>query len=169
MNLPSWLANIIALPRVSRVALAVATAIDRPLMRASRGRLRLSFIIPLLLLRCPGARSGVQREVPLLYVTDGDDVLLVASNGGREREPAWAHNLRACARNSCPVTCLVDGLDTPFVVAELAAQARREAWALAVRVYPGYERYAVRVAREIAVFRLVRLDGVAPRWAHAVQ
>lgn len=164
MNLPAWLATVIARPGVSRVALAVATAVDRPLMRTSGGRLRLSFVIPVLLLRCPGARSGVQREVPLLYVADGDAVLLVASNGGRDREPAWAHNLRARARSGGAVACLVGGAEVVFSVVELEAGARREAWERALRVYPGYATYAARVTREIAVFRLRRRD---PRWAPA--
>ena len=71
-----------------------ASAVDRPLLKVSRGRIRLSFVIPCLLLRVRGARTGVLREVPLLYVPDGDDVLLVGSGGGSEREPGWSRNLR---------------------------------------------------------------------------
>jgi deazaflavin-dependent oxidoreductase (nitroreductase family) len=42
-----------------------------------------------------GARSGERREVPLAYFTDGDDVILIASNYGTSKHPAWYHNLRA--------------------------------------------------------------------------
>src|SRR5262249_45551149 len=42
-----------------------------------------------------GARSGKRREIPLAYFTDGDDVILIASNYGRTRHPAWYHNLVA--------------------------------------------------------------------------
>ncbi|MDP6376001.1 MAG: nitroreductase/quinone reductase family protein [Pseudomonadales bacterium] len=75
--------------------MSVATFIDEPLMRISRGWLRLSFIVPVLLLQCRGAKSGQIRNVPLLCVPDGEDVLLVASKGGQVRRPAWCHNLRA--------------------------------------------------------------------------
>src|SRR5215212_11471418 len=50
---------------------------------------------PMLLLDHKGARSGRQRTTPLLYVDDGDDVVIVASKGGNPKNPAWFHNLKA--------------------------------------------------------------------------
>ena len=154
MALPRWFSEFIARPRVSRAALSIATAIDRPLLRATGGRLRLSFVVPVLLLRCRGARTGELREVPLLYAPDGDDALLVASNGGQAREPAWAHNLRAHPR----VQALTSAGAFDFEAVELDGADYDDAWAKACAVYPGYEVYAARVARRIAVFRLRRLD-----------
>ena len=148
--LPGWFAAFVARPRVSRFALRLATLIDRPLMRATRGRLRLSFVIPLLLLRVRGARTGALREVPLLYVPDGEAFLLVASNGGQQPEPAWAHNLRAAGE----ATCVLGGREVVVNVEELSGEARARAWAAAVTLYPGYARYAERVSRTIAVFHL---------------
>lgn len=149
-RLPNWFATFVARPRVSALALRVATLIDRPLMRWSAGRLRLSFVIPLVLLRVRGARSGALREVPLLCVPDGDDLILVASNGGRPREPAWAHNLRAHP----DVKGLRDGRSRRYRAEELAGTARSDAWKKATAVHPGYDRYAERASRPIAVFRL---------------
>jgi deazaflavin-dependent oxidoreductase (nitroreductase family) len=51
--------------------------------------------VPTLLLRTTGRRSGATRTNALVYARDGDDYLLVASNGGADRGPAWLHNLRA--------------------------------------------------------------------------
>lgn len=51
--------------------------------------------VPTLLLRTTGRRSGATRTNALVYARDGDDYLLVASNGGADRPPAWLHNLRA--------------------------------------------------------------------------
>jgi F420H(2)-dependent quinone reductase len=51
--------------------------------------------VPTLLLRTTGRRSGATRTNGLVYARDGDDYLVVASNGGAERAPAWLHNLRA--------------------------------------------------------------------------
>jgi deazaflavin-dependent oxidoreductase (nitroreductase family) len=51
--------------------------------------------VPTLLLRTTGRRSGTIRTNALVYARDGDDYLLVASNGGADRDPAWLHNLRA--------------------------------------------------------------------------
>jgi deazaflavin-dependent oxidoreductase (nitroreductase family) len=51
--------------------------------------------VPTLLLRTTGRRSGATRSNALVYARDGDDYLLVASNGGADRPPAWLHNLTA--------------------------------------------------------------------------
>ena len=51
--------------------------------------------VPTLLLRTIGRRSGAARTNGLVYARDGDDYLVVASNGGADRHPAWLHNVRA--------------------------------------------------------------------------
>jgi F420H(2)-dependent quinone reductase len=51
--------------------------------------------VPTLLLRSTGRRSGVTRTNALVYARDGADYVVVASNGGTDRDPAWLHNLRA--------------------------------------------------------------------------
>ena len=51
--------------------------------------------VPTLLLRTTGRRTGVTRTNALVYARDGDDYLVVASNGGADRPPAWLHNVRA--------------------------------------------------------------------------
>src|SRR5437016_14630748 len=51
--------------------------------------------VPTPLLRTIGRRSGAARTNGLVYARDGDDYLVVASNGGADRNPAWLHNVRA--------------------------------------------------------------------------
>src|SRR5437660_8494959 len=51
--------------------------------------------VPTLLLRTTGRRSGATRTNGLVYARDGDDYLVVASNGGADQAPAWLHNVRA--------------------------------------------------------------------------
>ncbi len=51
--------------------------------------------VPTLLLHTTGRRSGKTRTNGLVYARDGDDYLVVASNGGADRAPAWLHNLQA--------------------------------------------------------------------------
>ena len=51
--------------------------------------------VPTLLLRTTGRRSGETRTNGLVYARDGGRYLVVASNGGADRHPAWLHNLRA--------------------------------------------------------------------------
>jgi deazaflavin-dependent oxidoreductase (nitroreductase family) len=51
--------------------------------------------VPCLLLRTEGRRSGALRTNGLVYATDGDDYVVVASKGGDPKHPAWFHNLKA--------------------------------------------------------------------------
>ena len=91
-----WLGGPIV---TSETALAVFRKVSAPIeasvIKATRGRLKLSPNLPMVVLTSVGARSGEHREVPLAYFTDGDDVILIASNWGGARHPAWYHNLRA--------------------------------------------------------------------------
>lgn len=141
---------VVALRPVSWLALKLATAVDRPLMRQSRGRLRLSFVIPCVLLETRGVRTGLKREIPLLCVAEEAGLLVVGSNGGADRDPAWCTNLRASPR----VRCGYRGSVGEYVAEELHGTDRERAWTLAVQAYPGYRRYQARVARRIPVFRL---------------
>lgn len=66
------------------------------LYRRSDGRIGHRMVgVPTLLLRTTGRRSGATRTNGLVYARDGNDYLVVASNGGADRPPAWLHNLRA--------------------------------------------------------------------------
>ena len=66
------------------------------LYKATDGRVGHKMIgVPTLLLRTTGRRSGATRTNGLVYARDGDDYLVVASNGGADKPPAWLHNLRA--------------------------------------------------------------------------
>lgn len=63
---------------------------------ATDGRVGHNLIgVPTLLLHTTGRKSGATRTTSLVYARDGDDRLVVASNGGADRHPAWLHNLRA--------------------------------------------------------------------------
>jgi deazaflavin-dependent oxidoreductase (nitroreductase family) len=63
---------------------------------ASDGRVGHKMLgVPTLLLRTTGRRSGATRTNGLVYARDGGDYLVVASNGGADRAPAWLHNLQA--------------------------------------------------------------------------
>ena len=70
--------------------------IHEQLYKRSDGRIGHNMIgVPTLLLRTTGRRSGVTRTNALVYARDGNDYLVVASNGGADRPPGWLHNVRA--------------------------------------------------------------------------
>jgi deazaflavin-dependent oxidoreductase (nitroreductase family) len=115
--------------------------------RASGGRIghRLPGLPPMLLLEHLGARSGRRRTTPLVYVPDGDDVVLIASKGGHPRHPAWFHNLRA----NPDATVQIGAERRPVHARVATAQERRRLWPKVVEAYRGYEGYQSRTDREI--------------------
>ena len=154
LKVPKILLGVLKNPQVSRFLKVFASAIDGPLMRWSGGRIRLSFVIPMLLLEVLGARSHALRRVPLLYVDTKDGLILVGSNGGSEREPAWCKNLRA----SRWVSCLVGGRRDRYEVTELTGSEYTAAWRSALAVYPNYAVYQRRLSsRTIPLFRLLKV------------
>lgn len=70
--------------------------VHEQLYKSTDGRVGHRMIgVPTLLVRSTGRRSGVIRTNSLVYARDGDDYLVVASNGGADRPPAWLHNIQA--------------------------------------------------------------------------
>jgi F420H(2)-dependent quinone reductase len=97
----------------------------------------------MLLLDHVGAKSGTKRTTPLLYVRDGENVAVIASKGGYQKNPAWYHNLMAN-----PDTVIQIGRESRPVHARIATGEERERlWAEAVRVWGGYEDYAAHSKR----------------------
>lgn len=126
------------------------------LYRASGGRIghRVPGFGPsMLLLDHVGAKSGKKRTSPLLYIPDGDDVVIVASKGGYPKHPAWYHNLMAN-----PDTTVQIGRERRLVHARAATvEERGRLWPAVVEAYPGYADYQARSkGREIPLVILAR-------------
>jgi len=95
---------------------------------------------PMLLLDHVGAKSGAKRTSPLLYIPDGEDVVIVASKGGFPKHPAWYHNLMAN-----PDTTVQIGSEHRLVHARTAsAEERERLWPRVVKAYGGYADYQAR-------------------------
>jgi F420H(2)-dependent quinone reductase len=122
--------------------------------RATHGLVghRIPGLPPMLLLDHVGAKSGQRRTAPLVYLRDGDDVVIVASKGGYPRHPAWFHNLRAH-----PDTSVQIGGERRAVHARVAtAEEHQRLWPKAVEVYAGYADYQERTTRQIPLVVLER-------------
>ena len=106
---------------------------------------------PFLLLHHVGARSGAERVSPLIYLRDGERLVVVASKGGADRHPAWFHNLEAN-----PDTLVEVGRDERRVRARRATEAERDAfWPRLVAIYSPYADYERRARpRKIPVMVL---------------
>lgn len=95
-----------------------------------------------------GARSGKQRDVPLMYVPHREGVLLVASLGGAPKHPTWYYNL---VKNP-DVDVFVKGRKLELR-ARLASKAEKaELWSICCEHYPDYAVYQSRTERDIPVF-----------------
>ncbi len=122
--------------------------------RATHGLVghRIPGLPPMLLLDHAGAKSGVTRTSPLLYLRDGDDLVIVASKGGYPKDPAWFHNLRAN-----PDTTVQVGSERRPVHARVAgAEERERLWPRVVEAYSTYDDYQARTGREIPLVILER-------------
>ncbi|MBG0563907.1 nitroreductase/quinone reductase family protein [Actinoplanes aureus] len=125
--------------------------LDRWLGRVTGGRVVALGMAPSLMLTTTGRRSGLPRSQPLQYVRDGDDLVVIASNWGGEKDPAWSWNLRA--NPSAGVT--LDGREVPVTATEAEGADRERLWQLIVDQWPGYENYRTRAAhRRLRIFRL---------------
>lgn len=107
---------------------------------------------PLLLLHTTGARSGQERVNPVMYLPDGDRLLVFASKAGADDHPAWYHNLLAHPQVTVEVgTETYSATATPLEGAE-----RDEKYAEQARRYPGFAEYEAKTDRVIPVVALVR-------------
>lgn len=125
-----------------------ATGAHVRIYRATRGRVggRMRRA-PVLLLHHVGRKSGAARVNPLIYVEDGANRALIASAGGREKHPAWWHNLRAQPETEVEV----GGQRRRVRAREAEGEERERIWNRAVAVYPDYETYQQRAARRVPV------------------
>jgi deazaflavin-dependent oxidoreductase (nitroreductase family) len=117
------MAGLICCPVVSLTGHVLR--VHEALYKRTDGRIGHRMIgVPTLLLRTTGRRSGATRTNSLVYGRDSDDYLVVASNGGADRSPAWLHNLRA----------------QPDVEIQIARERRRATARIIEPSDPSYER-----------------------------
>ncbi|WP_411081264.1 nitroreductase family deazaflavin-dependent oxidoreductase [Streptomyces sp. cmx-18-6] len=108
--------------------------------------------VPCLLMDYVGRRSGAVRRTVLMYGRDGDDHLIVASNGGSDRPPLWYLNIRA----NPEVELRVGTERFPALAATLPAEEKARVWPRLVELFPRYAQYQAGTERDIPVVRLTR-------------
>ncbi len=128
--------------------------IDRPIYRLSGGRHTLASLLsglPVVMLTTTGARSGASRSVPVLGFPTDEGLVVIASNYGQDKHPAWYYNLRANPEGEVEVA----GATRPFRAVEIEGEQRDRIWQEGLKVYPGWSTYERRAShRRIAVFIL---------------
>jgi deazaflavin-dependent oxidoreductase (nitroreductase family) len=132
----------------------VMSSLNTWVYKASGGKIagKLSSGVPFMLLTTIGRKSGKPRTKPLVYLRDGENIVCVASQGGRATNPLWYSNL--VANPDCTVQI---GNDVEKRRARTASTAEKERlWPLLVQMYPDYDNYQSWTDREIPVVILER-------------
>lgn len=122
-----------------------------PLYRLSGGRIggRINQA-PVLLLTTTGRKSGQSRTAPVVYLADGQNLVVIGSNAGHSRIPAWSLNLKANPNAEIEI-----GRERRPVQARVAeGEERAELWRKHNEQYSGFDEYEARTDRDIALFVL---------------
>jgi deazaflavin-dependent oxidoreductase (nitroreductase family) len=117
---------------------------------------RTLFGVPVLVLNHVGRRTGRRLATPLMFTCDGDDFVVIASNGGRPWHPSWYLNLKKVPEAEVELTgrrYRVRAEEVP------AGEERQRLWRTMARLYPTYEEYQRKTERVIPVLRLRPMIG----------
>jgi F420H(2)-dependent quinone reductase len=144
------------LPAVRRTTfMEIIWKLHRFIYRASSGRVGGAIGgTPVLLLITTGRRSGEPRSVTLTYFEDGERFVVVGSNAGEDRHPAWWLNLQ----EHPDATVHIGRAITRVRAMEALGEERERLWAELIRREPGYEEYQLRTDRRIPVVLLQPAD-----------
>jgi len=155
-KIPIWqriLQHFFALRPVSALMARILHRADALMLRLSGGKLTFTQFsgLPIIELTTTGAKSGVQRILPLAGLPDGEKYVLIASNFGGAHLPGWYHNLKANPE------CIVkkDGRTRIYIASEADAQEYERYYNMAISYYIGYAAYKQRAKnRKIPVMVL---------------
>jgi deazaflavin-dependent oxidoreductase (nitroreductase family) len=129
----------------------VVSPLQRRLLLATRGRVSLTGKLPVLLLTATGRRSGRPRTIPLIYLRDGDDLVVCNVRPPSERPNPWPLNLRA----NPDVSVRIGGSTERRTATEVRGQEIEKYWPRLVQTWPAYERFFADT-HERAIFVLRR-------------
>jgi deazaflavin-dependent oxidoreductase (nitroreductase family) len=120
--------------------------------RLTNGRVGGRFMhgAPVCLVTVHGRRTGTPYTVALLYLTDGDDVIIVASLGGMSKHPVWYLNLRA----NPDVTLQIGATVRSMTARRVSDEEKAALWPRLTAMYPDFDDYQGRTTRNIPVIRL---------------
>lgn len=130
------------------------SGVDRRLLERSKGRYTVLGPIgaPTVLLNTVGRKTGQRRTSPLLYIRDGDRLVVVGSNFGQNHHPAWTSNLLAQPEASVTMA----GRDIPILATQVTGEEKARLYKQFVELAGAYAVYQGRTDRDIRMFVLTR-------------
>jgi deazaflavin-dependent oxidoreductase (nitroreductase family) len=112
-----------------------------PVYELSGGRLWRTFMgVPVAILTTVGRKSGKLRKTPLLYLRDGERIVMTASKAGTSTLPAWYFNAKAAGR----VQIQIGADKRDYYVREASLEEERKLWPKLDAIYPDYRQYRAR-------------------------
>lgn len=130
-------------------AMALMTRIHVWAYVTSQGRVGRTFAgAPCCMVVMTGAKSGKKRMIPLIHIPDGEEIILIASQGGMDRNPAWYYNLKA----NPDIEVIADGTTRKMVARQANDAEKAERWPIALSVYKDFDEYQARTDRDIPLF-----------------
>ena len=106
---------------------------------------------PVLLLHTKGAKSGLDRVNPMMYLKEGERVFVFASKAGADTDPDWFRNLVT----NPTVSAEIDGAALTGTATPLKREERDRVYAIQAQRFPGFAEYEVKTSRVIPVVELV--------------
>ena len=140
---------------VIRALLRWSTRFQVAVFRATNGRFMNTFIggYPVCIVTTSGAKSGRVRRIALIHLPRGEDKLLVASQGGMDKMPAWYFNIAA----NPAIKIMVDGAEENYRATRVSDEEKARLWPHLCSLYPDFDEYQARTDRNIPVFRCSRI------------
>ncbi|MGE5376013.1 MAG: nitroreductase family deazaflavin-dependent oxidoreductase [Bacteroidota bacterium] len=105
--------------------------------------------LPVIIVTNHGRKTGAVRKTPLMRVVDGNNYILVASQGGAPKHPEWYYNLKADPNVEIRDRTEVHAMRVREV---LDPVERERLWNIAVKAFPPYQEYQQKTDRVIPVF-----------------
>lgn len=141
--------------KIGSIAVKAMSVANKWIFRATGGKWGAKFMhgAPVLLLTTTGRKTGEPRVAPLIYLKDGERLILVASKGGMSHHPAWYLNLEA--NPDCEVE-LPGTAKMPMRAARATDEEKALLWPRLCEIYPDYDGYQARTTRNIPVLILTR-------------
>ena len=106
---------------------------------------------PVLLLHTKGAKSGLDRVNPMMYLKEGERVFVFASKAGADTDPDWFRNLVT----NPTVSAEIGGATLTGTATPLTREERDRVYAIQAERFPGFAEYEVKTSRVIPVVELV--------------
>jgi F420H(2)-dependent quinone reductase len=137
--------------RMGATGLRWTGKLNVPLYRVSGGRIggRINKA-PVLLLITTGRKTGQRRTAPVVYLADGENMVVIGSNAGHTRTPAWSLNLQANPEAEAEVK----RKKLPVRARVATGEERADLWRKHNEQYAGFDEYEARTDRDIALFVL---------------